>query len=84
MDRHIEVTVGPEGRILIPADVRRAAGLEPGSILLVRLEGERVVLTPRDAAKKRLRRMFEGVDGSMAEELIAERRREAEREVAGE
>jgi hypothetical protein len=58
--------------------------LEPGSVVLVRLEGESVVLTSMHAAKTRLRRIFEDIDGSMAEELLAERRHELEREVAGE
>ncbi|MGH2443860.1 MAG: AbrB/MazE/SpoVT family DNA-binding domain-containing protein [Chloroflexota bacterium] len=69
-----EVTVGPEGRVLIPAGVRRAAGLAPGSTVLVLLEGETVVLISRDAIRRRLQQMFAAVEGSMAEELIAERR----------
>jgi AbrB family looped-hinge helix DNA binding protein len=77
-----EVRVGPEGRVLIPAEVRRATGIEPGTRLVVRVEGERVVLIPRDAIKRRLREMFAHVDGSMAGELIAERREEAAREAA--
>ena len=82
MNRRTQVKVGPEGRVLIPADVRRAAGIEPGTILVVRVEGECVVLTPRDAIKQRLRKMFSDVPGSMAEELIAERREQAARDAA--
>lgn len=77
MDDRYHLTVGPEGRVLIPAEVRRAAGLEPGESVVVRIEGERVVLIPRAAIKRRLRRMFAGLEGSMAEELMAERRAEA-------
>jgi AbrB family looped-hinge helix DNA binding protein len=80
MDRQLQVKVGSEGRVLIPVEVRRAVGLEPGSVVVVAVEGERVVLSPRDAIKKRLRHMFEGLEESMAEELIAERRSEAGRE----
>jgi AbrB family looped-hinge helix DNA binding protein len=79
MDR-VEVKIGPEGRVLIPAGIRRAAGLEPGTTALIRVEGERVVLIPRAAIRARLRNMFADVDGSMAEELMAERREEARRE----
>jgi AbrB family looped-hinge helix DNA binding protein len=82
MNDSVEVRVGPEGRVLIPAGVRRAAGLVPGSVLIVRLEGDRVVLIPRAAIKRHLRQMFADVDGSMAEELLAERRDEAARDTA--
>jgi AbrB family looped-hinge helix DNA binding protein len=77
-----EIRIGREGRVLIPASVRRAAGLAPGAVLIVRLEGEKVVLIPIDAIKRRLRQMFSDVEGSMAEELLAERRDEAAREIA--
>jgi antitoxin component of MazEF toxin-antitoxin module len=63
--------------VLIPAEVWRAAGLEPGSSVVVRVEGDHVVLIPRATIKRRLRQMFAGVEGSMSEELMAERRAEA-------
>ncbi|MDQ2745594.1 MAG: AbrB/MazE/SpoVT family DNA-binding domain-containing protein, partial [Chloroflexota bacterium] len=66
-------------RVLIPAGMRRAAGFEPGASIVVRLEGEQVVLIPRDTVKRRLRRMFAGIDGSMTEGLIADRQVEAAR-----
>ena len=83
MSAGVQVRVGPEGRVLIPAAVRRAAGIQPGTSLVVRVEDGRVVLIPRDAIKRRLREMFADVEGSMADELIAERREEAAREAAG-
>lgn len=76
-----EVQVGPEGRVLIPAAVRQQVGIGPGSILTLRVEGERVILVPRTAVKRRLREMFAGVQESMAEELIASRRVDVEREL---
>jgi AbrB family looped-hinge helix DNA binding protein len=82
VDRY-EVTVGPEGRVLIPVEVRRATGIEPGTSVVVRVEGEQVVLIPHEAIKRRLRRMFADIEGSMAEELIAERRAEARRDTTG-
>lgn len=69
-----QATVGPDGRVLIPAEVRRATGLEPGTHVVVATEGEQVVLITHDAIKRRLQRMFAGVQGSMAQDLIAERR----------
>lgn len=76
--------MGPEGRVLIPVGIRRAAGMEPGSSVVVRLEGDHVVLIAREAIKRRLQHMFADIDSSMAQELINERRSEASREAAGE
>jgi AbrB family looped-hinge helix DNA binding protein len=47
MEDSYELTVRPEGRILAPASVRSAAGIEPGTRVVVRLEGDRVVLISR-------------------------------------
>lgn len=74
------VSVGPKGRVVIPAGIRRELAITEGSELVALVEGEAVVLVPRSAIKSRLRSMFAGVEGSMREELIAERRMEAERE----
>jgi AbrB family looped-hinge helix DNA binding protein len=74
-----EVEVGPKGRVVIPAPIRRQLGIEEGTRLAVLVDEEAVVLVPRDALKRRLRAMFAGAQG-MADELIAERRAEAERD----
>lgn len=84
MNDSFEVTVGREGRILLPAKIRRATGMEPGSHVVARVEGECVVLIPREAIKHRLWEMFSDDEGSMAEELLAERRAEAARGAAEE
>ena len=74
------VSVGPKGRVVIPAEIRRELGIREGSELVALVEGEAVVLVPRSAIKARLRSIFAGVDGSMREELIAERRADAARD----
>jgi AbrB family looped-hinge helix DNA binding protein len=76
--------VGPDGRVLIPVDVRRAAGLKSGEILVARADGDLVVLEPRAAVVRRLRSRFAAVadDISLVDDLIADRRREAERDLA--
>lgn len=74
------VSVGPKGRVVIPAGIRRSLGIEEGTELVALVEGEAVVLVPRSAIKARLRSMFAGLDVSMREELIADRRAEATRE----
>lgn len=75
------VSVGPKGRVVIPAGIRRVLGIEEGSELVALVEGEAVVLVPRSAIKTRLRSMFARTGGSMSQELIAERRTEAATDV---
>jgi len=41
-----KITVEKRGRIVIPAEVRRALGIKEGSELLVEVERGRIVLTP--------------------------------------
>jgi AbrB family looped-hinge helix DNA binding protein len=77
------VKLGPEGRIVIPAEYRRALSLGEGDDLIVTLEGEALRLISRDAAIRELqaevaRRIPKSVD--LVADLIAERRREAARE----
>jgi AbrB family looped-hinge helix DNA binding protein len=74
------VAVGPKGRVVIPAQIRRELHLEEGSELVALVEGGGVLLIPRSAVKQRLRSMFAGVKTSLADELQAERRAEAKRE----
>jgi AbrB family looped-hinge helix DNA binding protein len=74
------VSVGPKGRVVIPAEIRRELAITEGSELVALIEGQAVVLVPRSAIKSRLRSMFADVEVSMREELIAERRLEASRD----
>ncbi|MEX0630213.1 MAG: AbrB/MazE/SpoVT family DNA-binding domain-containing protein [Chloroflexota bacterium] len=78
----LTVRVGPDGRILVPVELRRELGLQPGMPLVARVEDDRLVLERRETVLRRLQSLFgaipEGV--SLADELVAERRREAERE----
>lgn len=71
------VEVGPKGRVVIPAPIRRLLGIEQGTRLTVLVDGDAVVLVPRDAVERRLHAIFSGVPVSMARELIKERRGEA-------
>jgi AbrB family looped-hinge helix DNA binding protein len=78
-DTHV-VQVGAKGRVVLPAPLRRQLRIEEGSELVALVEGEAVVLLPRDAVGRRLQAMFADVSSSMAGDLVAERRSEAERE----
>jgi AbrB family looped-hinge helix DNA binding protein len=81
-DEAIEVTVGPQGRLVVPAALRRRLDLQPGDVLLARAEEDRLVLERRGAILARLRERFAHVpaDISLADELLVQRREEAKRE----
>jgi len=72
-----------QGRIVIPAECRAAAGIKPGEVLLVEVvgEGELRLRTKEQALKAAqaiVARYSSGRD--LVAELIAERREEAARE----
>ncbi len=75
--------MGQSGRVVIPTEYRRKLGLEAGDEIIMHLDEEGLRLyTPAQAvarAQALVRRYVpEGRD--LAEELISERRAEAERE----
>lgn len=83
---HARVTVGPGGRIVIPAPFRQALGLEEGDAVVIQLEDEELRLVSYETELRRIRELVskhvpDGV--SLVDELIEERRREAERELKG-
>jgi AbrB family looped-hinge helix DNA binding protein len=77
-----ETHMGAQGRVVIPAELRRALDLKPGDRLIARQEGDRLVLERRDAAERRLLARFAKIpkEASLVDELIAERREAARRE----
>ena len=82
----IPVTVGPKGRVVVPAQIRRQLGIDEGTELMARVEGDGLVLEPRSAAIDRLQTLVRAAvpeDVSLVDELIAERRAEARREAKG-
>lgn len=75
------VRIGNQGRLVVPAELRRELGVEPDDILVGWIdESGRLIFQRREDIEKEIWAMFEGVDHSMADDLIAERRREAARE----
>lgn len=84
MARTVETTrVTSGGRVVIPAELRRALGVREGDELLMRLEGQELRLyTHAEAirqAQERLRRHIP-VGRSLSDELMRERRAEAARD----
>lgn len=73
------------GRLTVPAQVRRAAGIEPGQSLVVYAEDGRVIIETRAQLVERIRRdvtdSWTGT-GAVVDELITERRAEAANEDA--
>jgi AbrB family looped-hinge helix DNA binding protein len=77
-----EIQLGAQGRVVIPAALRKALHLEQGDRLIARKVGDSLVLERREAIEKRLMDRFRHIpqEVSLADELIAERRAEATRE----
>ncbi len=79
---NLQIRMSPQGRVVIPAEVRRQLALRPGESLVARVEDGRLVMEKRENVLQRLQARFAGVPRgvSLAQELIEERRREAVRE----
>ena len=77
------VMVDTSGRMVIPSKVRQELGIESGGELVVTMENGRMQLyskaAGRQAARQAVRKLVPG-GTSLAAELSAERRIEAERE----
>ena len=73
-------TVSSKGQMVIPAAIRESLGIEPGTRIAVRVEGDELVLRPETpAATQRLLARLRGLTSggpSMSDELIADRRAE--------
>lgn len=79
--------VGPDGRVVIPAAYRRLLGIDEGGHVLMVLEDDEVRLIGRDTAIARVQALvakYVPDDVSLVDDLLAERRREVEREQRGE
>jgi AbrB family looped-hinge helix DNA binding protein len=75
--------MGDGGRLIIPAEYRRALGVEPGDeLVLVLEENSGRVLTPREGVRRAqmLVRSYVREGVLLSDELIEERRRSSERE----
>ena len=79
--RHVRIA--PGGRVVIPAEFRKALGVGVGDDMVIELNGDELRLRSFDAALKGVQEIVrkyvpEGV--SLADELVRERREEAARE----
>ena len=84
--RHRRLVIGQGGEVVLPPEFLAALGLKPGDGVIVGPEGEGLSLVNGRVALKRAQALVQshvprGV--SLADELIADRRREAEAEERG-
>ena len=84
LPERLEIQVGPDGRIVIPAIFRDAMQVKEGDRLLAHVvDGELRLITPLMSvrlAQKMVRETIPG-DDSLANALIEDRKREFEREM---
>jgi len=75
----VELQVGPQGRVVIPASLRQAWQLTTGETLMARLEDDRLILEKPAHILQRVKDRFAALRSqpSLADELIVERHREA-------
>ena len=78
-----KMKIGPGGRVVIPAVVRSAMGVKEGDTLFASFDGEEIKAVTVTTTVKRVQAAFKGLvpEGvSLVDELIADRRQEAQRE----
>jgi antitoxin PrlF len=84
MTYHAKVRVTESGRISIPADMRRAMGLEKGGYVQLKLDDDGLHLETPHQFVKRIQKMARETGWAKTgtvDEFIAERRKEAKREM---
>ena len=77
--------VDSAGRVLIPAELREKMDVKPGTMVTITGGRGRIVVESRSVAVRAAQKYFRGLAPESeiwSEELIAERRREARRELA--
>ncbi|MGD0498533.1 MAG: AbrB/MazE/SpoVT family DNA-binding domain-containing protein [Bryobacteraceae bacterium] len=77
--------VDSAGRVLIPAELRAKMDVRPGATVTITAGRGGILLESRSAAVRAAQKYFRGLapeSEAWSDELIAERRREARRELA--
>lgn len=78
-----ELSVGKQGRIVIPANLRQQLAIKPGSQLLAWVENGRLIMETREQLWQFVHQACSQIpkDVSLAQELIDERRESAKQEI---
>lgn len=80
----VELNVGKQGRIVIPASLRHELAIQAGSQLIAHVENGRLIMETKQQLWKSLHQLVSAIPDTvdLAEELIAERREAAKQEEA--
>jgi AbrB family looped-hinge helix DNA binding protein len=84
MNGELRIRMSENGRVVIPAAIRKALGIKAGDELMLHLDEDGMKLTTtrlRVARAQRLVRKYVKPGVSLVDELIAERRAEARKEL---
>ena len=82
--RNVTSRLNDNGRIVIPAEIRQKMGIKSGDTLFLTLEGEVLKVESQLARIRRIQESMRALipgDRLLSDELIAERREEARREM---
>jgi predicted transcriptional regulator len=80
------LVIGPDGSLQLPAEVLAHEGWEPGRVVMATYEDDRLTVITARASIRRAQERVRAIVGdgtSLVEELLADRRREAQRESEG-
>jgi len=78
------VTTSTKGQVVIPKEIREQLGIQPGQKVSVELVKDHVEIRPLPTDPvKALRGIFREYSGSLARELVEERRRDAQIDGSG-
>ncbi|HXU19457.1 MAG TPA: AbrB/MazE/SpoVT family DNA-binding domain-containing protein [Verrucomicrobiae bacterium] len=59
----MRTTISTKGQVVVPSQIRRKLGLQPGDSLEATVEGEKIVLTPRRIRSRKARIIRDPVTG---------------------
>jgi AbrB family looped-hinge helix DNA binding protein len=82
--QYVKARLNNNGRIVIPAEIRRQMGLEPGDTVLLSVEGDVLKVESHRARIRKVQesmKQFIPAGRALSGELIAERREEARQEM---
>lgn len=82
----MRVRINEQGRIVIPVEMRRELGLQPGDEVAIYVDDDRLIVETDASLLKKLQGLFAHIpkERVLSDELVAERHAEAERELAEE
>jgi antitoxin PrlF len=83
-NEYVTTVINVNGRIVIPVSIRKAMGLKPGDALLMRVERDLLIAESQQARVRRVQQSLARLipaDRKLSDELIAERRQEAQNEM---